>query len=269
MNQNRQVFLNLDFFNDRLGKNPTAYPFRYGLSNLGNTCFMNSILNCLFGDLELCQLVLNPHHFDAYSSREERFQFIKHFSNLVRAASINQPVTIQSCIENFVKWVRSDTQDLNLFPKGQQADAHEFLVYLIRKLKEQFDLVLPALYPHQDRFETIFGEFQVGLGQLTYCERNHRSDMFVREMLSLDIEKNSNVQECLSEYFRPVSMMKCICSSNGYVHSANNPNCNPYRCDQCQSYVGATKILTINYLPSVLVLHLKRFRFDTQSRTVI
>jgi ubiquitin C-terminal hydrolase len=266
---NRQVFLNLDFFNDRLVKNSKVFPFKYGLNNLGNTCFMNSILNCLFGDLELCQLVVNPRHFDAYSSREDRLQFIKHFSNLVRAAANNKPEVTQIAIGNFEKMVRSDAREMNLFPRGQQADAHEFLVYLIRRLKEQFDLVLPTLYPHQDRFETIFGDCQVGLGQVTYCEKNHRSQMLVREMLSLDIENNSNIQECLSEYFRPVNIMKCICSSNGYVHNGKNPNCNAYKCDQCNLYVGATKTLSINHLPSRLILHLKRFRFDQSSSQVI
>jgi hypothetical protein len=33
-------------------------------------------------------------------------------------------------------------------------------------------------------------------------------------------------------------------------------------------YVGATKTLTINYLPSILILHLKRFRFDSLSGQV-
>jgi ubiquitin carboxyl-terminal hydrolase 36/42 len=263
----RQDFLNLNFFNDRLAKNPKAFPFRYGLSNLGNTCFMNSILNCLFGDLELNQLVQNPHHFDAYS-RDDRLRFMKHFANLIRAASSNKPDVIKIAIENFVKMVRWDTRDVNLFPAGQQADAHEFLVYLIRRLKEQLDLVLPSLYPHQDRFQTIFDEFQVGISQVTCCEWNHCSQTYIREMLSLDIENNNNIQECLSEYFRPVNFMRCICSSNGHGHNGLNRTCNPFRCDQCDMYVGATKTLTINYLPSILILHLKRFRFDSLSGQV-
>lgn len=268
MNQNRQVFLNLDFFNDRLNRNPRSFPFNRGLSNLGNTCFMNSILNCLFGDLELCQLVLNPHHFDAYS-RDKRFKFIKHFANLLRASSIGQEDLIQIGVENFEKMVRKDSNELNLFPRGQQADAHEFLVYLLIRLKEQFDLVLPSLYPHQDRFVTIFDEFQVGMNQITFCERNHRSQSIASEMLSLDIERNSNIDECLAEYFRPVHIRKCICPSsvqNG--HNPNNPLCNPYRCDQCVAHVGATKTMSINHLPSILVLHLKRFRFDHASNQV-
>jgi len=264
---NRQVFLNLDFFNDRLVKNPRAFPFRYGLSNMGNTCFINSILNCLFGDLELNQLVLNPHHFDAYS-RDGRLKFLKHFANMVRAASTNQRDVIPIGIENFVKMVRLDTREMNLFPVGQQADAHEFLVYLIGRLKEQFDLVLPSLYPHQDRFETIFDEFQFVLNQVTYCERNHRSQRFIREMLTLDIENNSNIQECLSEYFRPVNLMRCICSANGYGHNDRNRDCDPFWCDQCNLHVSATKTLTINQLPTILVLHLRRFRFDLFSGQV-
>jgi ubiquitin C-terminal hydrolase len=103
---------------------------------------------------------------------------------------------------------------------------------------------------------------------VTCCEGNHCSQTYIREMLSLDIENNNNIQECLSEYFRPVNFMRCICSSNGHGHNGLNRTCNPFRCDQCDMYVGATKTLTINYLPSILILHLKRFRFDSLSGQV-
>jgi len=267
MNQNRQVFLKLDYFNNRLARNPNAFPFQYGLSNLGNTCFMNSVLNCLFGDLELCQLVLNPHHFEAYS-KDVQFKFIFHFANLVRASSSNHPELIEKGIKNFEKMLRLDKHALNMFPRGQQADAHEFLIYMLGRLKEQFDLVLPSLYPHQDRFVTIFDEFQVGLSQVTYCERNHRSQKYLREMISLDIKNNRTIHECLSDYFRPVNMMKCVCSSNGYGHNSRNQQCNSYSCNQCKLHVGATITLAIKYLPTILVLHLKRFRFDLSSGQV-
>ena len=266
-NQSRQVFLYLDFFQDRLVRNASAFPFANGLNNLTNTCFMNAILNCIFGDLEICQLVLNPHHFGSYQ-RDRNLEFVHHFANLVRAASCNQSYVVTTAINNFEKIVRLDTRELNLFPRGEQADAHEFLVYLIGKLKDQFDILLPRLYPHQDRFETIFDEFRVGLRQRTYCERNHCGLFDVREMLSLDIEKNSIIQECLLEYFRPVNIMKCICSSNGYGHDGKNPNCNAYKCDACHMYVGAIKNISINYLPTILVLHLKRFRLDPASHQV-
>jgi len=127
---------------------------------------------------------------------------------------------------------------------------------------------LPSLYPHQDRFETIFDEFQVGLNQRTYCERNHRSQLLVPEILSLDIINNQNIQQCLSEYFRPVNLMKCICSASGLNHNQGNANCNPYRCEQCDMYVAATKTTSINYLPNVLVLHLKRFRYEQSTGQV-
>jgi len=193
---------------------------------------------------------------------------MKHFANLLRAASSNKPDLIQIAIGNFVKMVRLDPHALNVFPKGQQADAHEFLVYVIGKLKQQIDLLLPSLYPHQDRFQTIFDEFQVGIRQVTSCERNHRSQKYITEMLTLNIENNNNIQECLSEFFRPVNFMRCICSSDGNGHDGRNLSCNPFRCDQCNLHVGATKTLTINYLPSILILHLNCFRYNSSSGQV-
>ena len=191
---NRQVLLNLDYFNNRLMRNPNAFSFSKGLNNLGNTSFMNSILNCLFGDLELCQLVLNPHHFGAYP-KDNRLRFLTHFANLVRAASGGHEELMKTGVENFEKMVRLDTRETNMFPKGEQADAHEFLMYLITRLKEQFDLVLPTLYPQQLRFQTIFDEIQIGLSQTTFCDSNHRSQRSFREYLALDIENNSNIQQ--------------------------------------------------------------------------
>jgi len=268
MNQNRQVFIDSEYMSSRLARNPDAFSFKNGLNNMGNTCFMNSILNCLFGDPELCQLVLNPRHFEAYS-QDTRLRLLKHFANLVRAASAgSQPELIKTAVENFEKMVRLDTQSSNLFPKGQQADAHEFLVYLVERLKEQFDLLLPTLYPQQLRFPTIFDEFQVGLSQTTFCERNHRSQKTSRAWMTLDIGNNRNIQQCLDEYFRPVNMNKCTCSPSGLAHNDRSLTCNPYRCDQCGRHVGATQSLSINYLPTILPLHLKRFEFDQKSRQV-
>jgi uncharacterized UBP type Zn finger protein len=262
---NRHEFLNFNYYNDRLAKNINAFPFKYGLTNLGNTCFINSILNCLFGDLELSQLILNPRHFVSYA-KEKQYHFVFHFANLLRASSSNIQALVPDCIKNFVKMVHEDTC---VFPKGQQADAHEFLVYLIGRLKQQMELLLPTLYPHRDRFDTIFDEFQVGLSQVTCCEQNHQSQAQFREMLSLDIENNTNIQECLSEYFRPVNFMRCICSPDGSCHNGRSRHCNPFWCEQCHMYVGATKTLAINYLPSILILHLKRFRYDPKYGRVL
>lgn len=239
------------------GQNQVILPFQSGLINLGNTCYANSVFQSLFGDEELCKMVLN-HENMVVHQRSENEQVHK-FYIFMKACFSNNEGLIKSEVSKILENIWSDS---GLFQRGQQSDAHEFLLYLLNSLSDSFQRGLAVGSKGKSDNRTILDEFQVGLKQTTVCQNGHTSHQFDRTMLSIDVESKRNIKECLNGYFKSTIFQRCICASNGSLHNPRNNACNSFKCDSCQMHVGANQTLKVTSLPKKLVLHLKRFRFN-------
>jgi len=235
--------------------NKGVLPFQHGLTNFGNTCYANSVLQCLFGDAKLCNLVLNPEN--GHINNKPGFELVNGLSKLIKACFGNREKEIKVEVSNIIEIVYNNS---GLFERGQQSDANEFLIYLLNTLKDSFASCSELVFPGKSAFTTCFDEYLIGIKQTMVCEYGHASERCDRTMLSLNIDHKTNIGDCLNDYFGGSHLQRCICA--GLMHNPNNNACNSYKCEKCQMHVGAKQTLAVNWLPEKLVLHLKRFRFN-------
>lgn len=66
--------------------------------------------------------------------------------------------------------------------------------------------------------------------------------------LSIDVEQNTSITSCLKNF----SNTETLCSDN------------KFKCDQCSTYQEAHKRMRVKSLPTILALHLKRFKYMEQ-----
>lgn len=136
------------------------------------------------------------------------------------------------------------------FRIGQQRDAHEFLtIYLEAILNASFAETPTRVHAIKNQAGTpLFKIFGGALRSQIKCERcNYESDTF-DETFTLNLPLPRGTAECtfqksLQQFFSVDKLTKD----------------NKYLCPACKSRQNATKRLSVNHAPRVLVVTIKRF----------
>ena len=116
------------YYNLKIKKNSYVSQGLSGIVNLRNTCFMNSILQCLSNTLGLTDYILSTKYLEDLTiqnkQRPEQFLLIS-YNNLVNSLwESNQLIKPKSFFENISKFHKK------YFGLRQQ-DSHEFLLYTL------------------------------------------------------------------------------------------------------------------------------------------
>ncbi|KAF9443321.1 cysteine proteinase [Macrolepiota fuliginosa MF-IS2] len=210
-----------------------------GLYNTGNTCFLNSALQCLLHTPPLLRVVI-AHGKDNKCRIGDKFCMLCAFRQVVvqahKSSSPFAPSPVSSRLQTIAKHMR----------RGRQEDAHEFLRYAIDAMQKAYLHGVPSkLEPKLADTTWIHKIFGGKLRSRVSCQGcGHNSDTFDRILdLSLDIIKADSLKEALKSFISP-----------DYLKGADK-----YKCEKCKKHVNAEKRFTIHEAPPVLTVHLKRF----------
>ncbi|KAL9399654.1 hypothetical protein Peur_008615 [Populus x canadensis] len=220
-----------------------------GLENLGNTCFLNSVVQCLTYTEPLAAYLQSGKHQNSC-----------HVAGFCALCAIQKHVSraLQSSGRSLVpKDLVSNLRCISRnFRNARQEDAHEYMVNLLESMHK---CCLPSGVPSESpaAYETslvhkIFGGSlcsQVECQQCSYC--SNKFDPFLD--LSLEIAKADTLPALLRN-FTAAEML-----DGGEKH---------YQCQRCKQKVRAKKWLTIHKAPHVLTIHLKRFHAHDPGRKV-
>ncbi|KAJ1785208.1 hypothetical protein LPJ59_006198, partial [Coemansia sp. RSA 2399] len=216
-------------------------PIGPGLSNLGNTCFLNSVLQCLTYTPPLAEYLLSREH--SSSCRAGDNCILCRFENHVaRALSKRENTSIAP--KPIVGRLKMIAKHMRV---GRQEDAHEFLRLLVesfqRSLLHGIDPKIDQRIQETTLMHHLFGGYLQSQVHCTHC--GYDSNTFEPALdISLDIQAGgSHITKALRSFVRSETLTRD----------------NRYKCEKCAKLVEATKQMTVYRLPRILTLQLKRF----------
>jgi ubiquitin carboxyl-terminal hydrolase 8 len=234
-----------------------------GLTNLGNTCFMNSVLQCFSNTLKLTDFFISTTYKKDISSKTlkkfEHYMVMSFYAVLCGIWESNENIiTPKSFKENLYKFVSK-------FHGNEEQDSHECLLYILDLLhkglsyeievdisgeiqsktdKLMKDSMETWKKHYQDSYsifiELFYGQFH-GMIKCSDCEYDSSSfDPFSTIQLPIS-NTDCTLDECLKKFF-----------------NSENEEDTGLKCEKCKCVTMKRK-MNFWKLPDILVIQLKRF----------
>ncbi|CAN8030243.1 unnamed protein product [Ixodes persulcatus] len=257
---------------DLLRRNPrrkricnNSYIGLRGLMNLGNTCFMNCIVQALTHTPLLRDYFLADRHVCQFQD-DPAMCLVCEMSRLFQEFYCGKSTPHIPYRLLHLVWTHA-----RHLAGYEQQDAHEFFIATLDVLHRHCKVVdlfifsgtngISSTNPHHCNC-IIDQIFTGGLQSDVVCQSCKGVSTTIDPFwdISLDLGPSSHLQQLMphpdAEDSEPTSLLDCLERFTRPEHLGSSAK---IRCGQCQSYQESTKQLTMKKLPVVCSFHLKRF----------
>ena len=224
-------FFSKEWAKELIDKNPIEEPFA-GLHNLGNSCFLNSVLQCLAYTPGLEQFAKTLPNV-IYENCSGKPCFLHHFAELCRAMRVMKDPAPHVFFANLNK-VSPEMEC------GSQQDAHEYLFALINRFDDECSMTKGKALPTVD---TPMHSFFGGTFQETKrCSKCNHVDTTSSKFLDITLPLDSDTIEGCFENFMALRNV----GSN-------------YICEHCKEAGNCCTKTEFEETPNILVVTMMRF----------
>ena len=231
------------FKNDSHTKWSQNFPVGAGLKNLGNTCYLNSVLQCLTHCTPLVNWILR----DTIECHTSIFCMICTLRRHMKTAIINSGKVIEP-LEIY--------QKLNFiaenFQRGVQEDAHEYFHYVIDKLQNS-----SLNHSKREKWSSVNDKI---------TKINHIFEGNLRSEITCKLCKNKSMTfETFKDFNLPIS--QGIRTLENALDDFVRPKLlqDKYRCLSCKNNAPVIKENLVSKLPVMLTFQFQRFVFRESS----
>ncbi|XP_030626137.1 ubiquitin carboxyl-terminal hydrolase 21 [Chanos chanos] len=250
-----------------------------GLRNIGNTCFLNSVVQCLSHTCSLRDYCLTKVYLqDMCSSQEPKLMnaFTQVLTELWDADSRDTPV-------NPGKFYSIFKEAVPYFSGYSQQDAQEFLRFLLDRLHTEINRRSSHRPSEKISQEPEYTRFRIEEEASAMWKKHlERDDSKIVDLFSGQLRSSLHCSVCshysntfdvfcdlslpipkvMSQSGSVVTLRECLdlFSQEEKLDEENSP-----LCERCNRRTESTKRLTIQRFPKVLVIHLNRFTMSKYS----
>jgi len=238
-----------------------------GLRNIGNTCFMNSVIQCLSNTKLLTNYLLSDEHVREINTSNSSMKgsLIKAFATVIKSlwksnGRVVDPSSLKGAVQRFAP----------RFSGYNQEDSQEFLRYLLEGLHEDVNRVLTKPQPIHTEIDSSLSVCEQAMeAWKRYIRRDdsHLVDLFVGQLKSTLRCSHCNHDSVTFEPFwdlslgipsksGDVSLLDCL---DSFTKEETLDGDEMPTCEQCKTRRKSTKRYSLYRLPKILVVHLKRF----------
>ncbi|XP_037103269.1 ubiquitin carboxyl-terminal hydrolase 8 isoform X1 [Syngnathus acus] len=241
-----------------------------GLRNLGNTCYMNSILQCLCNTPAMVEYFNNNFYLDDINRCNilgHKGEVAEEFGVIVKAlwtglyrciSPRDFKITIGKINDQFAGFDQQDSQELLLFlMDGLHEDLNKRADNRKRYKEEENDhlddqmAADQAWNKHKLLNESIIvALFQGQFKSTVQCQTCHRKSRTFETFMYLSLPLASTSKCSLQDCLRLFSKEERLTDNNKVF------------CRHCKAHRDSTKKLEIWKVPPILLVHLKRFSYE-------
>ncbi|CAF1458075.1 unnamed protein product [Rotaria sordida] len=230
-----------------------------GLQNIGNTCFMNSALQCLSNVSDLTEYILENDITNILNTTNDlgtHGKLALAYANLIKEMWSGKTTITDASV---VKWYVSKLSPR--FAGHNQQDSHEFLNILLEALHEDLKQKLEDFENETSLISKIFHGQIRSTVTCTCGEPCITFDSISFLALPIpDLPLASSHQKYSSQPRKQtVTLTDCF---NEFLKVEKIGENGQWFCNKCNDLRDAEKKLDIWILPKVLILQLKRFTYD-------